>query len=84
MDSSTAIFLLAITHGLVFVSLFIVWYFAGRKSTPFTFKPLAKAKSIREQRLVLEAISACAVERDVASVVRAIGKHAAEMTGFAN
>ncbi|HUX07523.1 MAG TPA: ATP-binding protein [Acidobacteriota bacterium] len=83
MEISNAIVAAAIIHSLVFLALLGIWFAAWRNRFRLFERPLPKAKSQIEQRMVLEALSACAVERDFNKIIALIGKHAAEMNGFA-
>ena len=82
MDMSFAFLFLGVVHGLIFMALITIWFLAKRTNFRIFQPPLSRAKSLIEQRLVLEALSACAAERGKDSTILSIGKHAAEVTGF--
>ena len=82
MDMSFAFLFLGVVHGLIFLALIVIWFLAKRTNFRIFRPPLSRAKSLIEQRLVLEALSACAAERGKDSTIGSIGKHAAEVTGF--
>ncbi|HUX05697.1 MAG TPA: histidine kinase dimerization/phospho-acceptor domain-containing protein, partial [Acidobacteriota bacterium] len=76
-------FLIAVSiHGSIFFILFLVWFFTLRKSAVGARSPLVRSKVLIEQKLVLEAISACNAEKDLHSLLTSIGKHASEITGY--
>lgn len=81
---SEIIFVVIVIHGLIFLFIFLFLLVYNPRSSLFRREPLAKAKSLAEQRLLLEAISACAGEPNLPSLLKSIGKHAAETAGFAN
>ena len=82
MEISNAIVAAAIIHSLVFLALLGIWFAAWRNRFRLFERPLPKAKSQIEQRMVLEALSSCAVERELVKIIEQLGKHAAEMNGF--
>lgn len=71
-----------VAHAVVLAIVFSIVFLFVRKPAFFGSRSHVKAKSLIEQRLVLETISACAHELEVDSIIRSVGKHAAEMTGF--
>jgi signal transduction histidine kinase len=82
MEISNAIVIAAIIHSLVFLALLAIWFVAWRNRFRLFERPLPKAKRLIEQRLVLEALAAFAIEKDRDHLISQIGKHAAETNGF--
>jgi signal transduction histidine kinase len=79
MTEQTAFLIAIIVHASIFIILFTVWFLTIRSGVR---SPLTKSKSLSEQKMVLEAISACNRERNLDSLLASLGKHAAEMNGF--
>ena len=83
MSEQLAFLIAVIIHGCIFLLLFLVWFFTLRRSSAGVWSPLVRSKILIEQKLVLEAISASNAEKKMQSLLASIGKHAAEITGFA-
>ena len=82
MDLQLALVYALAFHGVIFVVLFVIWLVALRSGSSTGQFSLRKSKSLLEQRLVMEAISAYSAEKGLKALLSSIGKHAAEMTGF--
>ncbi len=82
METSFAIAILAVIHGLIFLTLIIILLSDRWRRTRYRFRRLSKSESRIEQRMVSEAIAACVLERDLKSLLRSIGRRAAELNGF--
>lgn len=82
MDQSLSFAIQALGHVIVFAMLLAAVYLLQRPGFGLGFPSLVKKKSLLEQRLVFEAISAFAHETSIESLSNSVGRHLAEMTGF--
>jgi signal transduction histidine kinase len=82
MESTQAIVILAIIHGLIFVALIAILLSDNWRRSRSRFKRLSRRESRIEQRIVAEAITACVIERELLPLLRSIGRRAAELNGF--
>ena len=84
MDGSTTIILAIISINFVLFTLMVVWIRFFRSSAESSARPLlgSSPNNSLEQRLVLEAISACALEPGIESIIKALGHNASEKTGY--
>jgi signal transduction histidine kinase len=82
MERSFAIAILAVIHGLIFLILIAILLSDRWRRSRFRHRRLSKRESRIEQRLVSEAIAACVLEKDLKSLVRSLGRRAAEQNGF--
>ena len=56
MESSNILFIAALAQGLILAVLLVIWFYAGRANYRLFERPVSKAKSLLEQRLILEAL----------------------------
>lgn len=82
MDSTTAILIFSVSQGIIFLAILLFWVVSRRANFSIFVPRVSKVKTLLEQRLVLEAVSACANETSVEKLLNNIGDHAAEMTGY--
>ncbi|HUX06514.1 MAG TPA: ATP-binding protein [Acidobacteriota bacterium] len=82
METSFAIAILAVIHGMIFLTLIIILLSDRWRRSHFRFRRQSKRESRIEQKMVGEAIAACVLERDLLSLLRSIGRRAAELNGF--
>lgn len=85
MQSTTDnVIFLALSQAALFVVLIIIVYLVILKRNSYASRGVRKSKTLIEQNLVMEAISACVNEHDFGKTVAAIGRHAAEVTGYSH
>ena len=82
MESSFAIAILAVIHGLIFLALIAILLSDRWRRARFRRRRLSRRESRTEQLLVAESIASCVLEKNLESLVRALGKRAAELNGF--
>jgi len=82
MESSIAIAILAVVHGFIFLALIAILLSDRWRRTSFRRRRLSRRESRIEQLLVSDTIASCVLEKNLESLVRALGKRAAELNGF--
>lgn len=80
-DISPVIYFVIAVNTVIFL-LMMVWVRFFQKGAEGGISKKANVNSRLEQRLVLEAISACALEPGLKDIIFAVGNNAAEKTGF--
>ena len=69
---------------LILVVLIAIWISSRKRRTPIISRRLSKLRSRLEQRLVLEALAAFAIERNIDSLLKAVGNRASQLTGYSS
>ena len=82
MESSIAIAILALVHGFIFLALIAILLSDRWRRTLFRRRRLSRRESRIEQLLVSDTIASCVLEKNLESLLRALGKRAAELNGF--
>ena len=80
----SSVIVITILNGAVFLTLIAIIFFLNKRREEISIRTQPKLKSGLEQRLLLEAISSCALKENLDSVVESLGKHAAEVAGYSH
>lgn len=82
MDNIIGILIFTVSQGVIFLAILLFWIITRRANFSLFVPRVSRVKTLLEQKLVLEAVSACANETSVEKLFKTIGHHAAEMTGL--
>lgn len=83
-DQGFAIAVLVTIYGVIVLILLAIWISARRRKEPFTSHPFSRRRGAIEQRMLMEAASAIARQRDLESICAAIAHQGRELAGFEN
>ena len=82
MERSFAIIILAVTHTVIFLLLIAILLSDRLRRSSFRHRRLSRQTSRIEQLLISEAIASCVLQKNLLSLVRALGMCAAELNGY--